>query len=56
MSFIRKNRSYVINYNYGKDLVKAYVETKSGNDRDKQWEAFNWLLSNPVLTSQLEIK
>ncbi|HEX6224955.1 MAG TPA: hypothetical protein VFZ52_11125 [Chryseolinea sp.] len=56
MSFIRKNRSYVINYNYGKDLVKAYVETKSGNDWDKQWEAFNWLLSNPVLTSQLEIK
>ena len=56
MSFIRKNRSYVINYNYGKDLVKAYVETKSGNDPDKQWEAFNWLLSNPVLTSQLETK
>ena len=56
MRFIRQNRSYVINYNYGKDLVKAYVEGKSGSDSDKQWEAFAWLLSNPVLVSELEKK
>jgi hypothetical protein len=56
MSFIRKNRSYVINYNYGKDLVKAYVEGKAGTSRDKQWEAFGWLLSNPVLATDLEKK
>jgi hypothetical protein len=54
ISFIRKNRSYVINYNYGKDLVKAYVERLGGNNSDKRWEAFGWLLSNPVLASQLE--
>jgi len=56
MRFIRQNRSYVINYNYGKDLVKAYVEGQAGNNSDKQWEAFAWLLSNPVLASQLEKK
>ena len=55
-SFIRKNRSYVINYNYGKDLVKAYVEGQAGTDMNKRWEAFGWLLSNPVLVSQLEKK
>lgn len=56
MSFIRKNRSYVINYNYGKDLVKAYVEGKAGADIDKRWETFGWLLSNPVLAATLEKK
>ena len=56
MRFIRRNRSYVINYNYGKDLVKAYVEGQAGTNSDKQWEAFGWLLSNPVLVSQLEKK
>src|SRR5688572_30672539 len=56
MSFIRQNRSYVINYNYGKDLVKAYVEGQAGADSDKRWKAFEWLLSNPVLVSQLEKK
>lgn len=56
MSFIRRNRSYVINYNYGKDLVKAYVEGQAGTDINKRWEAFEWLLSNPVLVSRLEKK
>jgi hypothetical protein len=56
MSFIRQNRSYVINYNYGKDLVKAYLEAKAGTSIDKQWEAFGWLLSNPVLAADLERK
>ena len=54
LRFIRQNRSYVINYNYGKDLVKAYVEGQAGTDMNKRWEAFGWLLSNPVLVSQLE--
>lgn len=54
ISFIRKNRSYVINYNYGKDLVHAYVQRKGANNREKQWEAFGWLLGNPVLATTLE--
>jgi hypothetical protein len=56
MSFIRKNRSYVINYNYGKDLVKAYVEGKAGTSINKQWEAFGWLLSKPIVAATLEEK
>jgi hypothetical protein len=56
LSFIKQNRSYVINYNYGKDLVKAYVERTAANSSDKRWEAFGWLLSNPLLAADLEKK
>ena len=58
ISFIRKYRSYIINYNYGMDLVKQYVESKSGHEgnMDKRWEVFEQLLSNPVLPSELLIK
>jgi hypothetical protein len=58
ISFIRKYRSYVINYNYGLDLVKQYVEAKTGNENDvkKQWAVFGQLLSNPVLPQDLLIK
>ncbi|MCW3116976.1 MAG: hypothetical protein JWM28_1058 [Chitinophagaceae bacterium] len=50
ISFIRKNRSYVINYNYGKDLVKRYIELHDGKEPTpaRRWELFGWLLSNEV--------
>lgn len=50
ISFIRKNRSYVICYNYGQDLVRNYLESRGGvaSAPDKRWELFGWLLSNPV--------
>lgn len=53
ISFIRANRSYVINYNYGKAIVKDYIEKKAGNDTGKQWETFGWLLSNEIKPSDL---
>ncbi|MEO6490645.1 MAG: hypothetical protein ABIO04_11950 [Ferruginibacter sp.] len=54
LSFIKKYRSYVINYNYGKDLVKYYIETEGDNTpMDKRWQLFGNLLSNEVLTSSL---
>ncbi len=54
ISFISKNRSYIINYNYGKDLVKNYIETNGGKENAaKQWELFGWLLSNEVKPSDL---
>ncbi len=56
ISFIRKYRSYIINYNYGMDLVKQYVEARAGNDIKKQWEVFGHLLSNPVIPGELLIK
>ena len=47
--FIDQYRSYVINYNLGKDMVKAYVESR-GADR---WSAFARLISSPRLPSSL---
>ena len=54
VSFIRKNRSYVINYNYGKDLVVKYIASKGGDESvEKKWEVFGELLSNEVRTAEL---
>lgn len=55
VSFIEKNRSYVICYNYGQDLVKNYVESNGGKESNaaKRWELFGWLLSNPVTPPDL---
>ncbi len=50
IAFIKKYRSYVINYNYGQDLVKKYIET---NAVEKRWEAFGELLSNPILPEDM---
>jgi hypothetical protein len=47
--FFDQYRSYVINYNLGKDLVAAYVE-RTGGDR---WGVFADLLSSPRLPSAL---
>jgi hypothetical protein len=47
--FIDQYRSYVINYNLGKDMVKAYIESR-GPDR---WQAFARLISSPRLPSSL---
>ncbi|ACT96066.1 hypothetical protein [Dyadobacter fermentans] len=47
LRFIRKYRSYVINYNYGQDIVKKYIESQDGGtDPDKRWKLFEQLLSN----------
>lgn len=55
ISFIKKYRSYVINYNYGQDVVRNYIESK-GADTEKRWEVFEKLLSNAVLPKELLIK
>jgi hypothetical protein len=52
IAFIRKYGSYVICYNYGQDLVKKYVE-KGNATLDQRWQRFNYLLSNPITTTQL---
>ena len=53
--FIDQYRSYVINYNLGKDLVKQYIESRGGApDRAEQrWQEFEALLSSPRLPSSL---
>ncbi|HZO20696.1 MAG TPA: hypothetical protein VFB46_17030 [Gemmatimonadaceae bacterium] len=49
--FFDTYRSYVINYNLGQDLVKAYVER--GATRGERWRRFGELLSTPRLPSDL---
>jgi hypothetical protein len=53
--FFDQYRSYVINYNLGKDLVRRYVESRGGtpDNPPKRWEEFEKLLSSPRLPSQL---
>ncbi len=53
VKFFDTYRSYVINYNLGEDLVRAYVEKRAGDDRAKRWEVFSGLLSSPRLPSNL---
>ncbi len=55
LNFIKKYRSYVINYNYGQDLVKQYIALKGGTEANpaKRWQLFEWLLSNEVIPSEL---
>ena len=51
--FIDQYRSYVINYNLGKDMVAAYVESKAAGDPAKRWTEFEKLLASPRLPSGL---
>jgi predicted transcriptional regulator len=55
ISFIKKYGSYVINYNYGLELVKNYIESAGGvaTSPDKRWALFGALLSNEVTTDEL---
>ena len=58
LRFYDTYRSYVINYNLGRDLVRRWVEAQGGTaDRPQQrWEAFVRLLSTPRLPSELQTR
>ncbi len=53
IKFIQRYRSYVINYNLGEDMVRRYIEKRSGTDPEKRWSEFAKLLSSPRLPSGL---
>jgi hypothetical protein len=53
VKFIQRYRSYVINYNLGEDMVRRYIEKRSGTDPEKPWSEFGKLLSSPRLPSGL---
>ncbi|HUR79920.1 MAG TPA: hypothetical protein VM733_04090 [Thermoanaerobaculia bacterium] len=53
VKFFDQYRSYVINYNLGKDLVRDYVESRAQGDAEKRWDVFAELLSSPRLPSSL---
>ena len=56
LNFIDQYRSYVINYNLGKDLVQQYIERQGGtaDQPEKRWEEFKKLISSPRLPSGLQ--
>ena len=51
--FFDQYRSYVINYNLGKDMVRDFVEREAAGDPQKRWTVFEGLLSSPRLPSGL---
>jgi len=54
MRFIDAQRAYVVTYNYGKTLVKRYVEQEAGEDLDARWEVFEKVILTPMSPSELE--
>jgi hypothetical protein len=53
--FMEQYRSYVINYNLGKDMVRRYIESRGGTAGNpaRRWAEFESLLSSPRLPSGL---
>ena len=53
--FIEQYRSYVINYNLGKDMVRRHIEALGGTSANgtRRWQLFEQLLSSPRLPSGL---
>ena len=52
VAFTDHYRSYVINYGWGKDLVRAYIE-RGNPDQMERWRRMEKLLSEPTLPSDL---
>lgn len=53
VDFWDKYGAYVINYNWGKDLVKQWVESGADISNDEKWRRFSKLLSSPRLPATL---
>lgn len=53
IDFIDTYRTYVINYNLGKDIVREYIE-RDTNDAEERWRKFEQLLSSPMTASDLQ--
>jgi len=56
VKFFDQYRSYVINYNLGKDMVRRYIESRGGTPDapDRRWAEFERLISSPRLPSGLK--
>jgi hypothetical protein len=53
IQFMDAYRSYVINYSYGEELVKEWLDARTGPDAASRWEAFVDLLGSPRLPAAL---
>ena len=54
--FIDQYRTYVINYNFGEEMVREYIERRGGtsDQPEKRWKEFEQLLASPRLPSGLQ--
>ena len=52
IAFTDHYRSYVINYGWGKDLVRRYIE-RGDVDQQTRWQRMEAILSEPTLPSDL---
>ncbi|MCJ8319457.1 MAG: hypothetical protein MJK12_07475 [Colwellia sp.] len=56
LAFYQHNRSYVITYNYGQDLVREYLATLVKNDsKNELWRVFSDLLAKPKTASMMQV-
>jgi hypothetical protein len=55
VGFTDHYRSYVLNYGWGKELVKAYIE-RGNPEKAERWKRMEMILSEPVLPADLESK
>ena len=53
LSFIKRYRSYIINYTAGKKLVEQYINKKAENSHPKKWEVYKEILTMPYLPPDL---
>ena len=53
LRFIDTYRSYVINYNLGRDLVADWVQRTAGDSAEARWRVFGALLSAPYMPRDL---
>lgn len=49
LDFIEALRTYVINYNYGKDWVKAYVARRAPKNESERWQLLREMFERPVV-------
>ena len=56
INFIEKYRSYVINYNLGKDIVANYIDRVGGvpENPELRWKIFKHILTTPQTASNLQ--
>lgn len=55
LDFVKRYRSYVINYNWGEQLVRQYIEKQGGvaTQPQKRWQEFLELMSTPFMPGDL---
>ena len=56
LAFYQHNRSYVITYNYGQDLVRDYLASLVKDDSKAElWRVFSELLAKPLTASMMQV-